>query len=131
MRLLKLLALLLAVTSQGWALQAIAANMSEGEVSRHCLNLAQINHVEILDKQHIAFEMNNGDHYMNVLPKPCLSLHRDRALMYKTSLSKLCDLDIITVLDSMGGGYEPVGSCGLGDFNQSSEDEVKRLREMH
>ncbi|MEJ2760591.1 MAG: hypothetical protein P8126_03375, partial [Gammaproteobacteria bacterium] len=37
-------------------------------------------------------------------------------IMYRTSLSQLCDLDIITVLDSVGGEYRPGASCGMGHF---------------
>jgi len=36
--------------------------------------------------------------------------------MYRTSLSQLCDLDLITVLESGGFGLMPLSSCGLGRF---------------
>ena len=41
--------------------------------------------------------------------------------MYRTSLSVLCDLDLITVLDRGGFGLRPMGSCGLGRFRPTLE----------
>ena len=124
---LRLAILLFTITATGWTAAAPVA--PEQESSRHCLSLNRIERSEILDNQHIAFKTIDGKYYMNVLPRPCTPLHRNSALMYKTSLSRLCDLDIITVLDSLGGGYEPVGSCGLGGFNEAAENEVKALRD--
>jgi hypothetical protein len=36
--------------------------------------------------------------------------------MYRTSLSQLCNVDIITVLQNVGFGFLPGASCGLGMF---------------
>ena len=122
--------LLFIIAAAGWTAGAVAASsVPERGSSRDCLSLNRIERSEILDNQHIAFKMIDGKYYINVLPVACPSLHRNSALMYQTSLSRLCDLDIITVLDSLGGGYEPRGSCGLGEFNESTQDEVKELRD--
>jgi len=48
--------------------------------------------------------------------------------MYRTSLNQLCSLDIITVLDNIGGGFEQAGSCGLGKFKPISKVEYEALR---
>ena len=86
------------------------------EQDKTCLRLVSIDSVEAIDNQHIRFEMVNGDTYISELPNKCPGLYRNKAIMYKTSLSQLCDLDIITVLDQSGGGYERGASCGLGKF---------------
>jgi hypothetical protein len=49
--------------------------------------------------------------------------------MYRTSLNQLCDLDIITVLNSLGFGFMRGPSCGLGSFQPVTEDEVALLKE--
>ncbi len=54
--------------------------------------------------------------YRNVLPQSCPSLGFDRAFSYATSISRLCSLDIITVLQQTGGQLSRGASCGLGKF---------------
>lgn len=93
-----------------------------------CLNLNNIKQMTILDKQHIVFDMSGGKHYLNTLPYSCSGLHRSSAIMYRTSLNKLCDLDIITVLDDVGPGFRPLNSCGLGRFEAISDDEFRDLK---
>lgn len=48
--------------------------------------------------------------------------------MYRTSLSQLCDLDMITVLNDFGSGFTPGASCGLGRFYPITKEEAKELR---
>ena len=86
---------------------------SEG---KHCLPIQSISTTRVIDRQHILFKMRSGPDYMNELPNKCPGPYKSKAIMYKTSLSKVCDLDIVTVLDSIGGGYMPGASCGLGHF---------------
>lgn len=94
-----------------------------------CLALNNIRQITILDDQHIVFDTSDGGHYLNTLPYPCSSLHRSRAIMYRTSLSRLCDLDIITVLDDVGPGLRPMGSCGLGIFEPVDKNEFRDLKQ--
>jgi hypothetical protein len=54
--------------------------------------------------------------YRNVLPRSCPSLGFDRAFSYATSISRLCSLDIITVLQQTGGQLSRGALCGLGKF---------------
>ncbi|MDH3511808.1 MAG: hypothetical protein OER85_13220, partial [Gammaproteobacteria bacterium] len=44
------------------------------------------------------------------------------------SLSQLCDLDIITVLNDYGFGFTPGPSCGLGRFYPITKEEAKALQ---
>lgn len=107
--------------------------MTQGKTSDkdpvRCLALNSIKQMTILDKQHIIFDTNDGGHYLNSLPYPCSSLRRSRAIMYRTSLSRLCDLDIITVLDDVGPGFRPMGSCGLGVYEPIDHDELRELKQ--
>lgn len=108
---------------------ATAADNTAGENPPRCLGLTSIRQMTILDRQHIVFKMDNGRHYLNTLPYPCSGLHRSRAILYRTSLTRLCDLDIITVLDDVGPGFRPQASCGLGRFEPVTEQEFKDLKQ--
>ncbi|WP_293968900.1 hypothetical protein [Sphingomonas sp.] len=54
--------------------------------------------------------------YRNVLPQSCPGLGFEQAFTYATSISRLCSLDIITVLQRTGGQFMRGASCGLGTF---------------
>jgi hypothetical protein len=99
----------------------------------HCLQLNLISSSEVLDEQHLAFRMKNKELFLNTLPRGCPGLSRQTPFMYRTSLSQLCDLDIITVLDDFGFGLRPGASCGLGLFvpmeQQDLDDFKARIKE--
>jgi len=107
---------------------ARAADPTATASEKFCLGLIQIDNIDIIDKQNIVFKMVNGDYYLNQLPRVCSNLSRYNAIMYRTSLNQLCSLDIITVLDTIGGGFEQAGSCGLGKFKPISKVEYEALR---
>lgn len=80
-----------------------------------CVQINSIRQTEVRDDRTIDFILNGNKVYRNTLPNSCPSLGFERRFMYKTSLSQLCSVDIITVLynspDLMRGA-----SCGLGKF---------------
>lgn len=82
----------------------------------NCINLAQIRSSEVRNNQTIDFTMSNGRVFRNELPNQCGSLGFDRTFTYSTSLAQLCNVDIITVLQNVGGGFNRGASCGLGMF---------------
>lgn len=119
---------LLLVTVQG---QSLAA---EDPVSQdppmRCVQLTSIQHISILDNRHIVFYMNNGKRYLNTLPYACSGLKMSGTILYRTSLNRLCDVDIITVLDSVGSEYIPGPSCGLGGFEPITDQEIATLKDQ-
>ncbi|MES2337784.1 MAG: hypothetical protein V4537_06805 [Pseudomonadota bacterium] len=52
--------------------------------------------------------------YRNTLPDACPSLGFEARFSYRLNTSRLCSVDIITVLQ--GPGIAPGASCGLGKF---------------
>lgn len=102
-----------------------AEDKKDGE---NCIPIQHISNIDVLDKEHIVFEMQPGKNYLNTLPRSCGGLRKDKPIMYKTSISQLCSLDIIHVLESYGGGYQQGAACGLGKFSPASDDEVKALK---
>ena len=81
-----------------------------------CINLSQIRESKVRNDQVIDFRTSGKKWYRNKLPNSCPSLGFEERFSYKTSLSQLCSTDIITVLQSYGGGLGRGPSCGLGQF---------------
>jgi hypothetical protein len=78
-----------------------------------CVQLNRIHHTRVRDDQTIDFFMNGGKVMRNTLPYECPALAFEERFAYETSLSRLCSLDTITVLQSGAGRG---ASCGLGKF---------------
>ena len=83
--------------------------------AQDCVDLIRIREAIVRDDRTIDFVMTGGETYRNALPYRCPSLGFERAFSYNTSLSKLCSVDIITVIQQ-GGGPRQGASCGLGKF---------------
>ena len=80
-----------------------------------CLQLPNIRQTEVRDDQTIDFITRGGKRYRNTLPSKCPQLGFERAFSYQTSITQLCNVDIITVI-VQGGGSRLGASCGLGKF---------------
>ena len=81
-----------------------------------CITPSSIRNTHVINDQTIDFEMLGGDVYRNTLPNKCPSLGFEKRFSYRTSISQLCSVDIITVLFTAGPGLQPGASCGLGKF---------------
>lgn len=81
-----------------------------------CVQLRQIRSTDVRNDKTIDFHMLGGKIYRNTLPHSCPGLGFEEKFLYKTSLSQLCSVDIITVLHTTGGGLDRGPSCGLGKF---------------
>ncbi|WP_176590947.1 hypothetical protein [Sphingobium sp. EM0848] len=80
-----------------------------------CVQITSIRSTDVRDDRTIDFIMNGNKVYRNTLPNSCPSLGFEKRFMYKTSLSQLCSVDIITVLYQTNG-LQRGASCGLGSF---------------
>ncbi|MBP1684287.1 MAG: hypothetical protein H6Q33_430 [Deltaproteobacteria bacterium] len=88
----------------------------------NCLPLGAIRETKVLGNSSVLFHMAGGDVYLNETPQPCPMLDppQTRSFIYDTSLSKLCNTDVITVTDP-GSSVPRLGSCGLGQFELLAE----------
>ncbi len=77
---------------------------------KRCLQIARIYRSEIVDDDTILFHMRGGAIWQNQLPQRCYGLRMQGGFGYTTPLDRLCDLDLIQVLE----GSRSV--CGLGRF---------------
>ena len=80
----------------------------------NCVSLQSIRSTRVHGDSTIDFHMGGGKVYRNTLPNSCPNLGFQESFLYKTSLSQLCSVDIITVLQSPG--LSRGASCGLGKF---------------
>ena len=83
--------------------------------SVQCVELNRIREAKVVDDRTIDFIMVGGETLRNTLPNSCSGLGAERAFSYSTSISRLCSVDIITVIQQ-GGGIRTGASCGLGKF---------------
>lgn len=81
----------------------------------NCVQTPQIRSTRVVDDKTIDFDMGGGRILRNTLPHSCPSLGFEKAFAYSTSIARLCNVDIITVI-RQGGGPMRGASCGLGVF---------------
>lgn len=82
----------------------------------NCIGLQRIDHSEVIDDQTILFHMRGGTVYLNELPYRCPQLGFYKSYTYSTSINRLCNTEIITVLDT--AVRQRLASCGLGKFEK-------------
>ncbi|MBQ0760939.1 MAG: hypothetical protein KBT72_14880 [Zhongshania sp.] len=95
-----------------------------------CVNLRRIDQMDVVDNRTILFYMNGKEIFLNDLPYPCTSLSRHKTVMYRTSLSELCNVDVITVLNTIGSGFLPGASCGLGHFHPITKENADQIKKQ-
>lgn len=93
----------------------------------HCVRIVDIDQIDIVDDETLVFRMRNGSVYENDLPHACPGLRKNDTLMYRSSIGRLCSVDIVTVLYDRGFGFSPGASCGLGMFRPISTDIADEL----
>lgn len=94
---------------------------------KDCIQLTQVRETKAVDDQTILVFAGPNRVYKNQLPHKCMGLSRADSYMYKTSESRLCSLDVITVLNRFGGDFSKGPSCGLGTFeliDQKTADDL-------
>ena len=79
-----------------------------------CIPLRNIRETLVRNDRVIDFRMTGGRYYRVTLDRRCPQLGFERRFSYATSLSQLCQQDIITVL--VGTTLTPGASCGLAPF---------------
>ncbi len=86
-----------------------------GTTPVNCVQLQQIRETRVIDDSTIDFYLRDGRVLRNNLPNRCANLGFERSFTYETSITQLCNVDIITVLQQVGG-VRRGASCGLGKF---------------
>lgn len=84
--------------------------------TERCLRLADISLTDVWDDRHILFKMKGKKAYLNTLPNACPRLGSERRFMHEVWMNEVCDVDMITVLESPG--HNRGASCRLGKFEE-------------
>ena len=80
-----------------------------------CIPLRSIRETRVRSDRVIDFIATGRRTYRVTLPQPCPGLGFEERFSYGTSLTQLCQQDIITVL-RQAGGPQTGASCGLAPF---------------
>lgn len=81
-----------------------------------CIDINRIDSTSVVSNDVIDFKMRGGKVFRNTLPYSCSGLAFDESFSYRTSTSRLCNVDTIRVLHNYGGRLEEGVGCGLGKF---------------
>ncbi|MEP3225652.1 MAG: hypothetical protein ABJO01_06735 [Parasphingorhabdus sp.] len=91
-----------------------------------CIRRNFIRSTNVIDDRTIDFKMRNGDIFRNALPNRCPGLGFEEAFSYRTSTNRLCNVDIIRVLDNTAGRIDTRAACGLGKFQEITKTKRKK-----
>lgn len=97
------------------------ADMSEME---RCITIRRIDSIKVVDKKTLMFKLSGRKVYLNHLPRKCSALRDDSVFQYEARGGRLCNHDLVTVLERFGGGFTPGMSCGLGLFEEIPHVDV-------
>ena len=112
------------------ALPTIAQDDDEAAFDRtpvDCVRTQNIDSMKAVDDQNLIIRMDGHKVYRNHLPRKCPGLARENRFAYETRNSRLCSIDMITVLEEFGFGFRPGFTCRLGEFVPLSPEEVEDL----
>ena len=80
-----------------------------------CIDLARIDHTRVRDDRTVDFFMRGREVYRNRLRQDCPGLGFEDSFTYRTSLARLCSVDLITVNQ---GAAARGPTCALGPFQR-------------
>jgi hypothetical protein len=125
-----------AAPTEGRAPAANAAAGAADDFDRtptDCITPSNIRQTAIVDDSTILFYMRGGKKmvYRSVLPRVCPNLAREDRFSYRTTMNRLCNSDLITVLEQNGVGLREGFTCRLGSFYPIPYEEAELLRKEH
>lgn len=100
--------------------EELPAELAEYELTgetKSCVGLRRIRTIDPIDDRHFLIKVSSKELYLNRANGRCAGADRSNTrLQYKTSLNRLCQHEIVTVVDNSSGFSR--GSCGLGSFER-------------
>lgn len=107
---------------------AIAQEADDADKDMSCISTSSIKQVDIIDNSNVVFRTGVNDYYLNTLPRVCNGLKLNDSITYSTSTNRLCNVDVITVMDKAGPDFHTGPSRGLGYFASISKEEIDELK---
>lgn len=100
------------------------ANAEPVGEARSCIPITQIRSSQGVSERAMVFELSGGDYYRSEFGVDCPGARRDEAFRYRTSLTQLCNNEILTFFDPQTA--MDYGSCALGEFVPIGDRELFR-----
>lgn len=97
--------------------------------SIRCINTRSLKTTEVVNDSNLLFYMTGKTVYLNILPRECRGLSRERRFSYSTNGRSLCSSDAIRILSDSGGSLHEGRLCRLGRFYLTSKEEIAEARE--
>lgn len=104
------------------------ALFTDASESERCISLRRLDRTEVLSNQSIVFHMRGDKTFINNLRFRCPGLSARDAVMFDSRGSQLCNLDQVTVLDSLGGRFVRGARCGLGHFFPIDDEQLSLIK---
>ena len=100
---------------------------------KDCITISNIKETAVIDDSTILFYMRGGNKvtYRTALSMACPNLAREDRFSYKVPINRLCNSDLITVLEQFGVGLREGFTCRLGLFYPIPYEEAELLRKEH
>jgi len=100
---------------------------------KDCITPSNIRETVAVDDSTILFYMRGGGKvtYRSALSHACPNLGRENRFAYKVTINRLCNSDLITVLEQYGAGLHEGFTCRLGSFYPLPYEEAEVLRKEH
>ena len=100
---------------------------------KDCITISNIKDTAVVDDSTILFYMRGGNKvtYRTSLSMACPNLARENRFSYKVPINRLCNSDLITVLEQFGVGLREGFTCRLGLFYPIPYEEAELLRKEH
>jgi hypothetical protein len=92
---------------------------------RVCLPLRDIQESRPFENSAIMFRTGANRWLRNDLLDTCPALHRDRAIVFRSTVGQACENDIVDIVDTLS--RQPWGFCQLGRFTPVSVPRGSRF----
>jgi len=119
----------LMVTDPSWADEATDDADDVDDNSTRCINTRSLRTTEVVNDSNLLFYMAGKKIYLNVMPRECTGLSRERRFSYSTTGRSLCSADTIRILYDSGGNLHEGRLCRLGRFYLTSKEAIAAARE--
>lgn len=93
-----------------------------------CIDVRSIRRTYVVDDRSVLFYMGRRRVFYNILPSRCAGLASEDRFTYTTTTTRLCDVDVISVLYNDIGGLRGGPACRLGLFHEITREDAKALR---
>ena len=99
------------------------------ENTQRCINLRRLRSTDVINDRTIIFRLRGGEIYLNIVPRTCPGLGRERRISYSSNVNAICEIDHVAVLHAGAGNMFEGARCRLGVFHRISDDDAKAIKE--